>query len=161
MSLVLAPAFADRSDSVSISQVNVNPIRKVVNLLQLMQKKVTEEGEKEKKMFDRFMCYCKSSDGELAGSIATGENKVSELGTSIEAHTAEKAQLEQELKDAQEGRAEAKSAMKAATALREKEEAGYSKDSAMLKSNIEALGGAIAAIEKGMGSAFLQTTTAA
>merc|ERR1719316_661134 len=86
-------------------KLSANPIRKVVVMLQNMQMKVTEEGEKEKKMFDRFMCYCKSSDGELAGSIATGENKVSELGTSIKAHTAQKAQLEQELKDDKASRA--------------------------------------------------------
>jgi septal ring factor EnvC (AmiA/AmiB activator) len=157
--IVFLPALA--VNTVQTSEGTANPIRKVVTMLQNMQNKVAAEGEKEEQLFEKFMCYCKSSDNKLALSISSGENKVSELGTSIEAHTAEKAQLEQELKDAKEGRAEAKSAMKAATALREKEEAGYSKDSAMLKSNIEALGGAIAAIEKGMGSAFLQTTTAA
>ncbi len=36
----------------------MNPIRKVVTLLQTMQKKVTEEGEAEAQLYKKFMCYC-------------------------------------------------------------------------------------------------------
>jgi len=126
-----------------------------------MQKKITQEGEKETALFEKFMCYCKNSDSTLAASISAGETKVDALGTSIEAHTAQKAQLEQELKAAITGRADGKAAMQQATALREKAAAVYAKESAELKSNIGALGGAIAAISKGMSGAFLQTTTAA
>ena len=35
-----------------------NPIRKVVNMLQGMQKKVQAEGERDEALFDKFMCYC-------------------------------------------------------------------------------------------------------
>jgi len=43
----------------------VNPIRRVVTMLQMMQKKITAEGEKEKELFDKFMCYCQTGAGEL------------------------------------------------------------------------------------------------
>jgi len=148
-----------------VQQVNsdlaANPIRKVVTMLQRMQTTVSAEGEKEQAMFDKFMCDCKNADSTLAGSIASGEEKVGQLGTSIKASTAEKAQLEQELKDAQVGRVEAKDAMSKATAMRTKEEKTYAALAASLNANIGALGGAIAAISKGMGGAFLQTNTAA
>jgi len=52
------------------SSVNANPIRKVVTMLQNMQKKVSTEGEKEKALFDKFMCYCKNSDSTLGKSIS-------------------------------------------------------------------------------------------
>jgi len=161
--LVVSPAFAAISvqQSSATSENTANPIRKVVTMLQNMQKRITSDGEKEQKLFDRFMCYCKNSDNTLASGIASGENKVSSLGTSIAAHTAEKAQLAQELKAAQSGRAEAKATMQQATALREKENRAYTKEEAELSANIGALGGAIAAISKGMGGAFLQTSTAA
>jgi len=42
-----------------------NPIRRVVNLLQDMQKKVEAEGKKEKELFEKFMCYCKNGATEL------------------------------------------------------------------------------------------------
>merc|ERR1719238_875627 len=106
-----------------------NPIRKVVTMLQNMQKKVSAEGEKEKALFEKFMCYCKNSDSTLAASISDGETKVEQLDTSIKANTAEKAQLEEELKAAQVGRVEAKDAMTKATAIREKEAAVYAKES--------------------------------
>ena len=35
-----------------------NPIRRIVTLLQDMQKEIEAEGEKEEKAFDKFMCYC-------------------------------------------------------------------------------------------------------
>jgi len=140
---------------------SVNPIRKVVTMLQKIQTKVAKEGEKEKAMFDRFMCYCEKSDSTLAGSIATGENKVSELGTSLKEHTAQKAQLAQELTSDKATRVEANAAMESATALREKEASAHAKDSAALNSNIQALDGAITASSKGVAGAFLQTGLAA
>jgi len=159
--LVLTSAAALNAVQQQAVEQGANPIRKVVTMLQNMQKKVAAEGEKEQTMFDKFMCYCKSSDGALASSITSAETKVTELDSSIKAGTAEKAQLEAELKSAQTSRVEAKSAMKQATALRTKEAGVYAKASAELKSNIGALGGAIAAVSKGMSGAFLQTSTAA
>ena len=46
--LVLLVLSARLSDGAAeMSQATANPIRKVVNMLQAMQKKVTEEGEKD------------------------------------------------------------------------------------------------------------------
>jgi len=161
LALALSPAAASNVVQQESSQIAANPIRKVVVMLQNMQKKISAEADKEQAMFDKFMCYCKNSDSTLAGSIASGENKVTELDSAIKAHTAQKAQLEQDLKDAITSRAEAKAAMKSATAVREKENKVYSTEAAELKSNIGALGGAISAVSKGMSGAFLQTSTAA
>jgi len=61
-----APCKAVSIESRSRAAVEVNPIRKVVTLLQNMQIKVTAEGEKEKELFDKFMCYCKTSGETLA-----------------------------------------------------------------------------------------------
>ena len=40
-----------------------NPIRRIVNLLQKMQTEVTEEGEKDKDLHEKFLCYCEKNDG--------------------------------------------------------------------------------------------------
>ena len=40
----------------SSEAVQANPIRKVVTMLQNMQKKVTAEGEKETALFEKYMC---------------------------------------------------------------------------------------------------------
>merc|ERR1719182_485419 len=67
-------------------------------------------------------------------------------------------QTKAELKSAQESRAAAKDAVAKATALREKEAAAFAKTSGDFKTNIAATKKATAAIEKGMGGAFLQTS---
>jgi len=138
-----------------------NPIRKVVTMLQTMQKKVEAEGEKEQELFEKFMCYCKNSGGDLATSIADAETKVSELPSAVEEAVGQLGQLKEDLKKAQTDRAAAKAAIAEATAIREKEAGEFATLSSELKTNIAAIGKAVAALEKGMGGAFLQTSAAA
>jgi len=138
-----------------------NPIRKVVTMLQTMQKKVEAEGEKEKELFDKFMCYCRNSGGELEKSIGDSEDKVSSLPAAVEEAEATLVQTKEDLKKAQTDRAAAKAAMAEATAMREKESAAFAKESGDLKTNIAAIVKAVAAMTKGAGSAFLQTQSAA
>jgi len=141
--------------------VEVNPIRKVVTMLQNMQTKITAEGAKKEKMFDAYMCYCNNADGTLGKSISDAQTKIPQVESSIKEGAALKKQLEAELKDAQVGRVEAKDAIAKATGIREKEAAAYAKVKSDAESNIGALDKAIPAIEKGMGGAFLQTNSAA
>ena len=44
--------------SAAAAEAGANPIRKVVTLMQNMQKEIEAEGAKEKELFDKFMCYC-------------------------------------------------------------------------------------------------------
>jgi len=126
-----------------------------------MQKKVQAQGEKDQELFDKFMCYCKTGASALEKSIADAGDAIPELGANIEAGTSQLVQLKEDLKKAQTDRAAAKSAMSEATAIREKDATAYAKESGDLKTNLAALNKAIAAIEKGAGGAFLQTTSAA
>lgn len=137
-----------------------NPIRKVVTLLQSMQKKVTAEGEKEKELYEKFMCYCSGGTKELETSIKAAEEKVPAVGSNIEETEGKLSQLKSSLSEAQKSRDAAKEAMAKATAIREKEETSYAAEKSDLDTNIAAIGKAVAALEKGAG-AFLQTSAAA
>jgi len=139
---------------------SVNPIRKVVNMLQSMQKKVEAEGEKEAELFEKYMCYCKSAGGDLSTSIGDAETKIPQVGADIKEAESKLAQLKEDLKQAQMDRAAAKEAVAAATALREKEAAAYAAESSEVSADLAALNKAVAALEKGMGGAFLQTGAA-
>merc|ERR1719379_689430 len=86
---------------------------------------------------------------------------IPQVEASIKEAVAEKATLEADIKQAQADRAAAKAAIASATAIREKEAAAYAKESGDLKTNIAAMTKAIAALEKGMAGAFLQTSAAA
>jgi chromosome segregation ATPase len=141
-------------------QLAANPIRKVVTMLQAMQKKVTAEGEKETELFEKFMCYCKNGDEALAKSIADAEAKVGQLPNDIEAAENEVKQLKADLKQHQTDRAAAKAAMAEATKIREKEAATFASLKAEADANIAAATKATAAVEKGMAGSFLQTAAA-
>jgi len=129
-------------------------------MLQNMEKKVKAEGEKQQELYDKFMCYCKNGGAALATSIADAGDKVPQLEAAIKSAEAKKTQLDEDLVQHQADRAAAKAAMAEATALRTKEAAAFAKESSEDSANIAATAKAIAAIEKGMGSAFLQTASA-
>merc|ERR1719310_1833635 len=161
LALFHSPACARENEAAAGKVLlNANPIRRVVTMLQSMQKKVAEEGKKEEELFDKFMCYCKNGKGALEASIETAKNTNEQLAASIKETDATLKQMKIDLKSAQTDRAEAKAAVAKATALREKEAAAYAKESSELKTNIAAMKKATAAIEKGMGGAFLQTSAA-
>merc|ERR1719441_22861 len=127
-----------------------NPIRKVVTMLQSMQTKVQEEGEKEQALFDKYMCYCKTSGGDLSKSIADAGTKIPQLGADIKEAEAKNAQLKEDLKQHQVDRSAAKAAVADATTLREKEAGEYAKEASEAKANIAAVTKAVTALEKGM-----------
>jgi len=123
-----------------------------------MQKKVEEEGVKEKKLFEKFMCYCKNGLGDLKNTIDAAEAKVPKVTSALAESEALKEQLEKDIGELKGGTGDAKATIAKATGIREKEAAAFAKDSADKKTNIAALKKAIAAIEAGMAGKFLQTS---
>jgi peptidoglycan hydrolase CwlO-like protein len=141
--------------------LRANPIRRVVTLLQNMQKKVEEEGEKEKKLFEKFMCYCKNGLGDLRDTVDAAEAKVPKVESGLAEAEAAKEQLDKDIGELKGGAGDAKATIAKAKGIREKEAAAFATDSADKKTNIAALKKAIAAIEAGAAGKFLQTSTSA
>jgi len=151
LSLFLASCWS----SAEAHSLQENPIRRIVNIMQDMQKEIEIEGEKEEEAFDKFMCYCDGNTDGMKASADEGAQRASELSSKVEALKAEKAQLDQELAEHQSSRETAKQDAKKAANIRAKEQADYEATSSDMSTNIEAMKGAIAALEKGMG-AFVQ-----
>jgi len=134
-----------------------NPIRKVVTLMQNMQKEIEGEGAKEKELFDKFMCYCQNGQGELATAIDKSAAAIEEFSAKLKSETAEKSSTAQALITHKQDREAATSDLEEATMLREKEKAAYEETKADMETNLKAMAGAIPALEKGMGGAsFVQ-----
>jgi len=141
------------------SDAEANPIRRIVKLLQKMQTEVQEEGKREEELFEKFECYCKQGASKLTGEIEAAMDKVKQLQADIEAKTARKAQLDQEVSEHKKDRDEAKAAVEKATNIRQKEKADYEKNAGDSKQNIDALNRAVDVLGRGMGkAAFLQQT---
>jgi hypothetical protein len=78
----------------AVSATEVNPIRKVVTLMQEMQKEVEAEGETETELFEKFTCYCKGNDETLKKQAADAAAANEELTAEVAAETGEKKQVD-------------------------------------------------------------------
>jgi len=160
IALVLVAAVQAAVLSKSEADLLENPIRRIVNLLQKMQKEVAEEGERDKDLNEKFVCYCEKNDGELAASTAELREKIPQIEASIQESVSLKEQLDADLVRHKSDRAAAKESIESSTKQREKEAAAFAEESGELKSNIAACKKASDAIAKGMSASFLQSATA-
>jgi len=145
------------SVSADRATMGANPIRKIVTLLQNMQKEIEGEGAKEKELFDKFMCFCSGNNADLTKKIADAGAAIEQLGAKLKAEEAEKVQVAQELVDHKADREGAKDDLSEANTLREKEAAAFAAERADSETNLAMMGKAIPALEAGMGgAAFVQ-----
>merc|ERR1719456_1821088 len=136
-------------------KTQVNPIRKIINLLENMQKEIEEQGEKEKVLFDNFMCFCDNGAADLLKTANDADAANKAAAAQLEADTAEKSQLESDIKGHEADLAGATKDLEEATNIREKQKSEFDATIATKSASESALGKAIPAIEKGMGGAAL------
>jgi len=161
VALFLALGLAHQLVVTDALSLSANPIRRVVTMLQKMQKKIEAQAKAEEKLYDKFMCWCQTGAGDLQTSISGAETKIPQLESSIKEKTEEIAQLSADLDKAKKDRGEAKEVVASGKALRAKEAAAFAKESGEMKANLAAMTSAISALEKGMTGGFLQTSGAA
>merc|ERR1719313_3112351 len=115
-----------------------------------MQTEVTEEGEKDKDLHEKFMCYCEKNDGELTAGLEDLRNKIPQIESSIEEATAEKTQLDADLVKHKADREAAKQSIVSATKQREKEAEEFAAESTELNGNINSCKSAVEALTRGL-----------
>jgi len=143
-------------------RIRKNPTRKIVSLLQEMMVELEKQEEQEMIMHDKFMCACDTSKAELGKSTTDAETKIPDVQSLIEEISSSMTRLKYDLKLHKKDRSATQKALTEGKAIREKERAAFTKESAENKANIVALGKAIPLVEKGMaGDAFLQTEATA
>jgi len=142
---------------VASEALTANPIRKVVGMLQDMQKTVEAEGEKEKELFDKFMCYCNNGAGSLDSSIQAASAQIESVTGTIATDAAQKSQFQQDITQHKTDLAAAQSTIKESTAMRGKEASEFAASSGEMKANVEAMSGALDALKKGLSASLLQT----
>merc|ERR1719310_1370256 len=81
------------------ARVEANPMRKIIGMLQDMQKELEREGEEEKEIFDKALCACETGEEGLQKTIDDSTAAIEEWTSKTESMTAESAQLTQEVAD--------------------------------------------------------------
>jgi len=140
-------------------QEDANPIRKIVTLLQDMQKETEAEGVKEKELYDKFMCFCSTGEEDLAKTVSDSKSAVETLTAKHGQMVSEKASLAQDIETHTADAAQAEKDLSEAEAIRTNEKTAYDAEYASKTGTEAALAKAIPAIEAGLaGSAFVQTS---
>jgi len=153
--LALLAGSAYASSYAESSKLKVNPIRKITGLLENMQKEIEAQGAKEKELYDKFMCFCDNGAADLLKTATDAEAANKAATAQLESDTAEKAQLESDIKGHTADLAAAEKDLAEATNIRDKSKADFDATVGTKKASESALGKAIPAIEKGMGGAAL------
>ena len=81
----------------STEQLTENPIRRIVNLLQMMAKEIETDGEKDEEIHEKYICYCETNLKKLVDGVAALEEEIPQIEASIEEAVSTKAQLEADL----------------------------------------------------------------
>jgi hypothetical protein len=136
-------------------KTQANPMRKIITMLQDMAKEIEREGEVETEIFDKALCACEGGEKGLQTSIDESTAAIAENSAALKSGTAQKAQLEQEVKDHAAAKTGAEEDLSSATMLRDKENAKFIAEETDGKTNLASIGKAIPAIEEGMGGASL------
>merc|ERR1719174_2486530 len=117
-------------------------------MMENMQKEIEEEGKKEQVLYDKFMCFCDNGAADLLKSANDAMAQNSAAISKLESDTAEKSQLEGDIKGHETDLATATADLEKASNIRDQQAAEFEEAYTTKKASEEALGKAIPAIEK-------------
>jgi len=146
-----------------MSQASLNdadknrPVSKVIDMLTDMQKELEKENEADQDIYDSTVCWCETNDKEKTKAISDGEQRISDLQTSIEDLTQKSAHLNTAIKNLDVEVAANEKALDTGTALRRKQLAEFNAEEKDMLQSISSMKGASAALSKHHeDAAFLQ-----
>jgi hypothetical protein len=136
---------------------SVNPVTKIVKLLQDMATKLAAEQAKDEEVYEKFACWCETTTKDKQEPIAQAEVARGEIESAIEEHAANVAKLETEIAQLKDERVANKKAIQTATELRDTERAEFEASAGEMKDTMDAIAQALSVLKKGTGlTALLQ-----
>jgi len=124
------------------------PIRKVITLLEEIKAQVEKEASADLTAYEKYMCWCETNEREKTAAIKTAEQRIEELGSTIEKSTAEAGVLKTEIAGLKEDIEADSDAVAKAASVREKEKSQFLAEEADVKETVSLLGQAIEVLAK-------------
>mmetsp|Transcript_14844 Transcript_14844/g.34968 ORF Transcript_14844/g.34968 Transcript_14844/m.34968 type:complete len:700 (-) Transcript_14844:97-2196(-) len=143
--LVLLVAIAAQAASLA-----VNPVQKVITLLQTLEGKITKEGEAEVKAFKEYTKWCEDTEQELGFEIKTATSQKMEAEAALAKCTSDEEVAETQIATLAQDISTCEKNMKNATSLRAEEHTTFTASEAELMDAIDTLGRAISILSKEM-----------
>eukprot|EP00933_Yihiella_yeosuensis_P081899 TRINITY_DN9559_c1_g1_i1.p1 TRINITY_DN9559_c1_g1~~TRINITY_DN9559_c1_g1_i1.p1 ORF type:complete len:687 (-),score=251.96 TRINITY_DN9559_c1_g1_i1:233-2293(-) len=148
MAMLPTVVLADRAPSAAV--------KKVITMLEDLEKQVVAEGEKEQKTYEKFATFCKETEDEKKASIKENEDAEGTLTASIEAFTVRLAALAEEIPKLEGEIASTEKEMKEGFESREGDKRDFVKKELDLKTSIRQINKAIAVVTASKKSSLLQ-----
>merc|ERR1719171_2741924 len=123
-------------------------IRKVITLLEEMLKTAEKEGGEDTEAYDKYNCWCETSEAEKTKAVEDAKAKIADLEAFLEEAAGKEGELKTQIAQLEEDIADDKDALATARAQREKEAAEFAAEEADLKDCLGALGEAIGVLSK-------------
>lgn len=138
---------SDSSTAMTASLGRGDPINRVVNMLQSMSQKVQKHVQDENGLFDKAMCSCKVSLGQLEASVSEAKEKIPQLTSNGEGAVSLSQGLEAEVAEHQKDQDLAIAAIAEEKEMRKKQEDAFVKEKEEIETNIKGLEAALQAFQ--------------
>jgi len=138
---------------------SVNPVTKVVKLLDEMIVELTHEGEADEELYEEMGCWCETNDKAKTKAIADGNDRIKALGSSIQSLTSTSANLNSQIKALSAEVVKNEEAMASATALRKTQLVEFNAEEKDMLASITSMKGAVTALSKHQEASFLQESS--
>jgi len=143
---------------VTVNAGQANPIEKIIEMIGDLETKIIAEGEAAQKTYEEFSEWCEDTSKDLMFEIKTGKGEVADLKATIEKESANIQVQESKIEELAGSIATDEADLKAATEIRNKEQATFQAEETDLVETVDILERAIGIIEKEMngGASMMQ-----
>jgi len=123
-------------------------IKKVVKLITEMKDQTEKEANEDMQAYDKYKCWCETTEGQKTGDIKAAETKINELNGFIEEAAATQGELKTEIAALSDDIAADQDALQSASSIRAEENKAFLAEEADMKETIDLLSQAIAVLSK-------------
>jgi len=118
-------------------------VARVVNLVEELKAKIVADGKAEQKVYDKYACWCEGTSARKATDIHREMAEIKSLGSKILSNKGLVATRAAEISELARNMDENRKEQAEATSIREKENAGYTENKALMEQTMNALERAI------------------
>lgn len=151
MKAIFASALLGVALSVRIASkesMTNNPLDKVVDLLEDMQKQLQRDGNADEAAHAKFKCYCDKNTQQKTEAIENAQAAIEQLTATINSNAAKIGKTEVEIKNLKESIASGEESLTQAQALRDEEAANMHQEDVEMAAAIESLKAAVVILQK-------------
>jgi hypothetical protein len=149
-------AAADNKAAAGADDAKTAAVNKVISMLEDLQLQVLAEGEAEAATYNKFACFCKTTQKGKSEAIKTGKDDKTSLTADIKKYSKERDDLDKKITGLAADIKKAEEAMKKATDKSDAEHKVYSTNDADLKAALASLNEAIKVLKSSKTPSLLE-----